>query len=140
MRNYMLFICLMLAQLVHAQRFGAVPARNEWKQIDTGIVRVIFPGQHDSLAARIATIANYQQSISKNFGHAGQKISMILHDEVINSNGYVALGPFRSELYLAPPVDVFSLGALPWEQTLTVHEYRHVQQYNHFNTGLARTM
>ncbi|MCU7694888.1 TolB family protein [Haoranjiania flava] len=140
MRNYMLFICLMLAQLVHAQRFGAVPARKEWKQIDTGIVRVIFPGQHDSLAARIATIANYQQSISKNFGHAGQKISMILHDEVINSNGYVALGPFRSELYLAPPVDVFSLGALPWEQTLTVHEYRHVQQYNYFNTGLARAM
>ena len=54
------------------------------------------------------------------------------------ANGYVALGPFRSEFYLIPGSDIFEFGNLPWHENLAVHEYRHVQQYNNFNNGLAK--
>lgn len=54
------------------------------------------------------------------------------------ANGYVSLGPFRSEFFLTPRQNSFELGSLPWNKTLALHEYRHVQQYSNFRRGLSK--
>ncbi len=54
------------------------------------------------------------------------------------ANGYVSLGPFRSEFFLTPRQNSFELGSLPWHKTLALHEYRHVQQYSNFRRGLSK--
>jgi hypothetical protein len=50
----------------------------------------------------------------------------------------VQLAPFRSEFQLTPSQNSFELGSIPWNQTLAIHEYRHVQQFNNFCVGLSK--
>ncbi|TCZ68299.1 hypothetical protein E0486_14620 [Flaviaesturariibacter aridisoli] len=71
-------------------------------------------------------------------GNRLRPVSMVLHSNTTVANGYVALAPFRSELYLVPGSNLFEFGNLPWSDQLVIHEYRHVQQYNQFNRGLSR--
>jgi len=137
-----LFTCSFLAFLyctaVCAQRFGGNPPSYKWQQINNNAAKVIFPAGMDSSAARIAAIAGLlnQQTLSS-IGSRQRRVSIVLHPTTTVSNGYVALGPFRSEFYLTPSQNSFELGSLRWQDLLAVHEYRHVQQYNNFNTGLS---
>ncbi|MBA4168622.1 MAG: hypothetical protein H0X41_13940, partial [Chitinophagaceae bacterium] len=62
----------------------------------------------------------------------------MMQNQTTASNGYVALGPYRSEFFLTPTQNSFELGSLPWHKTLALHEYRHVQQNNNFRKGLTR--
>ncbi|GAB3005243.1 hypothetical protein GCM10027051_00030 [Niabella terrae] len=122
-----------------AQRFGGSPPGTRWQQIDTDTARIIFPEGLDSLAQSVATeLHGMADSNQQPLGDALQKINIVLHGRPVVSNGYVGLGPYRSEFYLTPPADNFSLGTLPWPRQLALHEYRHAQQFNNFNRGLSR--
>ncbi|HTL10352.1 MAG TPA: hypothetical protein VL307_18890 [Chitinophagaceae bacterium] len=123
---------------LHAQRFGGNPPSVQWRQINNPATRVIFPKGLDSSAARIAGIADYiSKTTFSTIGARQTKVDVVLHPNTIVSNGYVALGPFRSEFYLTPEQNSFALGSLRWQDMLAMHEYRHVQQYNNFNVGLS---
>lgn len=133
--------CLLLICIgLQAQRFAGNPPSLKWQQVKNDAVRVIFPRGMDTSAYRIAAI---EEQLSKStlptIGPRQQRIDIVLHPYTIESNGYVALGPFRSEFYLTPSQNSFELGSLRWQDMLAIHEYRHVQQYNNFNTGLAHT-
>ncbi|MDB5190508.1 MAG: hypothetical protein JWQ96_71, partial [Segetibacter sp.] len=65
-------------------------------------------------------------------------INVVLQNQSTVSNAYVGLGPYRSEFYLMPPQNSFELGAINWTDLLSLHEYRHVQQYSNFNVGLSK--
>ena len=41
---------------------------------------------------------------------------------------------------LTPEQNAFELGSMSWPDLLSIHEYRHVEQYNNFNIGLSHTM
>lgn len=41
---------------------------------------------------------------------------------------------------MTPDQNSFDLGSLPWPDQLTIHEYRHVEQYNNFDVGLSKAM
>ena len=84
-----------------------------------------------SIYSRLPVVSNKALSISP------RKINIVLQNRTVLSNGYVGLGPYRSELMLTPPQNSFRLG-LPWLHSLAVHEYRHVQQFNNYNHGIAR--
>lgn len=121
-----------------AQEFGGNPASLHWKQINTDTLRVIFPEGLDQKAKRIASIVQFlQKNKTGALGNEFRKINIVLQNETLMSNGYVSLAPFRSEFYLNPPQNPFSLGAVSWADNLAVHEYRHVQQYSNFNKGLS---
>ena len=51
-----------------------------------------------------------------------------------------ALALSGANFLLTPLQNSFELGSLPWPDQLTIHEYRHVQQYNNFNVGLSKVM
>lgn len=130
---------LMLSFTVSAQRFGGHRPSVQWKQVNTTAARVIFPQGQDTTAMRIAAIAQRLSNTTlPTIGPGHQKINIVLQPFTTVSNGYVALGPYRSEFYLTPPQNSFDLGSLPWSDMLAMHEYRHVQQYNNFNVGLSK--
>ncbi len=125
----------------NAQQFGGEPASVKWKQVNTDTVRIIFPEGMDSIAKRIATITSKeQQQYAGTIGDNLHKVSIVLHSQTIFSNGFVALGPWHSEFFLTPDQNAFELGSMSWPDLLSVHEYRHVEQYSNFNVGLSHAM
>ncbi|RYZ54688.1 MAG: hypothetical protein EOO14_14035, partial [Chitinophagaceae bacterium] len=122
-----------------AQQFGAFPPSTRWQQIDSDTAKVIFDAKVSPQAQRIAAILHrMMQEDRASLGGAVRKIHVLLHPNTTEANGYVAMGPFRSEYYLIPPSNLFASGATPWNEDLAVHEYRHVQQFSNFNKGLSK--
>lgn len=131
----LLLVFIFLSLVATSQNFGGNPP-GKWAQVNTDTVRVIFPIGLDSIAQRVATLAHHLQR-DTTYKHRYKKISIVLQNNATVSNAYVSLAPYRSEFYLTPPQNAFELGSLSWADNLIVHEWRHVQQYNYFNRGLA---
>ena len=121
------------------QQFGGNPPSLKWNQINTDSVRVIFPVGQEKKANEIASIV---QSLGRNnpnsLGKRQKRISIVLQNQSTISNAYVGLGPWRSEFQLTPQQNSFELGSIPWHQTLSLHEYRHVHQFNNFKKGISQ--
>ncbi|HEY2726132.1 MAG TPA: hypothetical protein VGI61_03085, partial [Parafilimonas sp.] len=141
MRIIILYFLLFTFYFSSAQEFGGEPASVKWKQVNTDTVRIIFPAGLDSLAKRIATITSKeQQQYANTIGNNMHKISIVLHNQTAFSNGFVTLGPWHSEFFLTPEQNAFELGSMSWPDLLSVHEYRHAEQYSNFNIGLSHTV
>ena len=133
--------CIFSIASLSAQRFGATPPSVNWKQINTDSARIIFPEGLDSQAQRVASLVHYQANqLSVPLGDQLKKINIVLQNQTTISNGYVGLGPYRSEFYLTPFQNNFDQGSLAWIDQLAIHEYRHVQQFNNFNNGISKLM
>jgi hypothetical protein len=134
---FLLFLIILASS--QAQEFGGNPPSTRWKQVNTDTFRIIFPTGLDSVAQRIANMANAINGRTMHtIGNHQKKINILLQNATTISNGYVALGPFRSEFELLPQQNSFDLGSLPWPDNLVIHEWRHVQQYSNFNHGLSK--
>ncbi|HYF31040.1 MAG TPA: hypothetical protein VD993_07970 [Chitinophagaceae bacterium] len=134
-----LILTLAIAQFVSAQQFGGHPPSVKWKQLNTDTARIIFPGNLDTPAQRIANLVHVlDRYTNSSIGNRHRKINIVLQPATTISNAYVALGPFRSEFQMTPRQNSFELGSIPWPDNLATHEYRHVQQYNNFNRGLSK--
>lgn len=138
-KTLLVFATLFLSAAATAQQFGGFPPSTRWRQIKTDTARIIFDGAVDSQAQHIAAIMHQANRLNANpLGNKVRRINTVLHKNTTLANGYVALGPFRSEYYLIPGSNIFEFGGTPWSQTLAVHEYRHVHQYSNFNKGVSR--
>lgn len=144
--RYVLIACLLFFPgLIFCQRFGGTPPPVKWNQINTDTARIIFPSGLDSQAKRVATIVHHLAAhpvpgSGLSLGNKLHKIDIVLQNQTVIANGYVGLGPYRSEFYLTPALNNFDQGTIPWNDQLALHEYRHVQQFNNFNTGLSHAM
>ena len=93
----------------------------------------------DSQAQRVASLVHLQaQQGTAALGDRLKKINIVLQNETVIGNGYVGLGPYRSEFYLTPAVNNFDQGSIGWADALAIHEYRHVQQFNNFRNGISK--
>lgn len=134
----LLAICIFCAGNISAQEFGGNSPKTKWRQINNPTVRVIFPKGLDTMANNISTIiSRIAANNNSSLGNELKKVNIVLQNQTVNSNGYVGLSPFRSEFNTAPDADNFDLGTLSTYLQLSLHEYRHVQQYNNFNHGLS---
>ena len=141
MRYTIFCFLLFVFSVAHAQQFGGEPASVKWKQVNNDTVKIIFPEGMDSIAKRIVTLTSIeQQHFANTIGNRDHRIDIVLHNQTIFSNAFVALGPWRSEFFLTPAQNAFELSALSWPDLLSIHEYRHVEQYNNFNVGLSHAM
>lgn len=137
--NWLVAIMLLMFVPSSAQQFGGNPSSLKWKQINTDTVRIIFPAGIEPTANRVATLVHdLQKNHSSTIGSKLQKINIVLQNQNTLANGYVGLGPWRSEFYLYPPQNSFEQGSVVWADKLAVHEYRHIQQFNNFNVGLSK--
>lgn len=140
-RPLCLVVLVLLVQFTKAQQFGGNPPSVHWRQVHSDTARIIYPEGLDTVASRVATIVN---KIAQNNYHAlggrVKRVDIVLQNQPVLSNGYVGLGPFRSEFYLMPPADNFDQGTTHWTDQLALHEFRHVEQYNNFNKGISKAM
>ncbi|MFB6453645.1 hypothetical protein ACE38W_00110 [Chitinophaga sp. Hz27] len=141
MRLRFALILLTATLAASAQQFGGNPSSLKWQQINTDTVRIIFPKGMNAQGERVANIVTYLNRYTrKSIGNLERKVSIVLQNQTMQSNGYVALGPFRSEFYLAPSPTSYDLGSLNWEEQLSLHEYRHVLQNMNFRQGASKVV
>ena len=113
------------------------PAQVKWRKIDTEHFEIIFPKEIDKEAQRVAhLLESAYPYVSRSQEVLPPKISLVLQTHSTQSNGFVTLAPRRSEWYMTPAIDP-QLGSTEWLQTLSIHEFRHVVQFEkskrHFN-------
>ena len=123
-----------------AQQFGGNPPSIHWKQINTDTARIIFPVGIDSAAQRVSSVVHFLAAKDRLLGNKHNKINIVLQNQTTVANAYVGLGPYRSEFYLTPSFNNFDLGSIPWMDGLASHEFRHIQQFSNFRTGLSKVM
>jgi len=135
------FLLLLIPSTTLAQSFGGNPPSVKWRQINTDSARIIFPAGLEHQGLRVANVVHYIDRYTRySIGDRNKKVSIVLQNQTLESNGYVALGPFRSEFYLTPPPSSSDLGSLKWEDQLAIHEYRHVLQNRNFNQGISKVV
>jgi len=136
-----LFCLLVVCSFDHAsaQIFGGTPPSVKWKVVHSVPANIIYPPGLDSEAREVAFLVTaLSKTTLRTIGDQQKPIDIVFHNLTTIPNGYVQLAPFRSEFQLTPEQNSFDLGSLPWYQTLAIHEYRHVQQYNNFRVGLSK--
>lgn len=141
MRKLFIIGCwLLVAGNLNAQEFGGNPPSLKWKQINTDTARIIFPDGLEAAAQRVAAVVHFLAAKNTSLGSKADKINIVLQNQTAIANGYVGLGPYRSEFMMTPSISNFDLGSVDWASSLASHEYRHVQQFNNFKTGLSKAM
>ncbi len=139
-RLVFLSFLFMSSSYIKAQQFGGNPPSLKWKQLNSDTARIIYPAGLDGQAQRVASVVHFLAAKNNTLGSRLQKINIVLQNQSTAANGYVALGPYRSEFMMTPPINNFDLGSITWAEQLAVHEYRHVQQFNNFKTGASKAM
>jgi hypothetical protein len=124
-----------------AQQFGGNPPSIKWNQVNTPAARIIYPVGMDSAGLSVANIVQHINNVMKTtIGSKQRQINIVLQNQLVTTNGYVGLAPFRSEFYITPAQNSFSLGSILPTDQLGIHEFRHVQQYNNSDVGLTRVL
>ena len=127
-RTFTLIILTLNAHFAFAQLFDSeqYPPSVKWGQINTNGFRIIYPIELGSEAQRMAaTLDHIVQAVSKSLNKKPRKISIILQNQTVVSNGFVQLAPRRSEFNTLPPQ---SQDFQDWLNSLAIHELRHVVQ------------
>ena len=125
---YILFILTLTSHISFSQifEFEQSPPSIEWRQINTEDFRLIYPIEVEKQAQFTANLLDLKkESILKNIRTKPRKISIILRNQSVISNGFVQLSPRRSELLITPSQDS---APSDWLESLAIHEYRHVGQ------------
>ena len=142
MRNkVVLFFFLIFSTVSFSQSdvLNTNPPSVKWKRIDTENFRVIFPDNFENEAQRVAnTLEAIHDPETKTLGVKPKRIDLILQNQNSIANGFVALGPRRSEFFTSAPQDYNFLGSGEWLTLLATHEYRHIVQYASSNVGITR--
>ena len=119
---------------------GTDPASLRWRKIESEHFRVIFPESYKSEAQRVTWLledAMERLEPVLNRTIRNRKISVIIHNYSVESNGFVAWAPSRMEIYPAPRQN-----SLPFDQleSLLVHEVFHVLQMESLERGFTGYM
>ncbi|MCO6480637.1 MAG: hypothetical protein J5I94_28605, partial [Phaeodactylibacter sp.] len=121
---------------IPANTIGANPLSLKWNQVNTDRVQVIFPQGIEPAGQRVANMVHYLwDNNTQSIGESRQKITILLQNQTIIPNGFVTVGPFRSEFYMTAPQFNYTTD---WLDGLAIHEYRHVQQFGNSKGGLTR--
>lgn len=117
---------------LHAQQN---PPFKEWKYIDAGHYRIIFPERLEKTAQRTANLMVYYEK----YNYAGMRTSpnyipIVIIDDYAEANGFVSSAPFYSHWFTTPS----SFDSIDWFTGLAIHEGRHMVQRNRMQEGPAK--
>lgn len=114
---------------------------HKWFSIENDVVRVIYPEEVKSESIYIANLVeHYSHVVGKTYGIEKPRLfNLVIRPEMALSNAYVTLAPRRSEWFTSSTYFPF-VSSSEWYQTLSIHEYRHVNQFDHFNRDSTRVL
>lgn len=108
----------------------------QWEQIDKGNYRVIFPREYRDQASLLARqIWGLREKSQADLGIETQKIDIVLHATHLEQNGFVQLGPRKTEFF---PIPSGIASNVEWLPNLAIHEWRHVSQMDKMTGRLRR--
>lgn len=139
MKKYLSVLLLGFTFSTYAQYYplGLNSPALKWKQINTPKVQVIYPHESEGQAQRVANLIHFLYDSSfYPLGKKRQKVSIILQNQTTISNGFVTVGPFRSEFFTTSPQYNFG-GSAEWIDLLAIHEYRHIEQFTNALSGIT---
>ena len=109
-----------------------------WDVLRTERVEIVYPHE---LAAEAQRVARHMERVARpvtaSLGGPAPRISLVLQNQGVTSNGFVTLAPRRSEWFSPPPQMSGFLGANEWYELLGTHEYRHVAQFDRTRVGFT---
>lgn len=115
------------------------PSNLEWKKIDTKYFEVVYPQELSTVAQKVAnTLDHVYIPLTKTINSKPPKISVFLFNQSTESNGMVTLAPRRSEWYITPPATNEYFGNIDWLELLSIHETRHVMQFEKAKRGFTK--
>lgn len=114
---------------------------HKWFSIENDVVRVIYPEEVKSESVYIANLVeHYSHVVGKTYGiEKPRQFNLIIRPEMALSNAYVTLAPRRSEWFTSSTYFPY-VSSSEWFQTLSIHEYRHVNQFDHFNREMTHVL
>lgn len=140
MRKHLLFLLFFCPYIVHAQQFGGNPPSVKWMQIKTDSLQIIYPKGSKTKALQTLHTSLYVNRHERySIGNKVQKFTILLQNNTVTSNGFVALSPFRAVFQTTPPSNNYSLGTNNWLNELSIHETWHALQNMNFKTGIGKT-
>ena len=120
-------------------QIGLHPPKIDFQQLQSDHARIIFPKGYEARAMRVASLLDeLQTGHTQSIGERIFDVDLILQTATTEINGYVGLGPFRSEFFATPPQQLSFLSNTDWVDLLTIHEYRHVQQNSNERRGITK--
>lgn len=125
---------------VYSQLFqtGEDPASLKWQQINTEKFQLIFPEGFEKQAQYFANAFDQAYKlVPQSLKTTPRKISILIHNQSVISNGMTPWAPARIEAYATPPQSTY---AENWFNQLAIHELRHVVQIEKMNTGLTKVL
>jgi len=104
----------------------------DWLEFETPFVRIIYPQGRQKDAEKIAGfLESYSSVVGSHYGiDKPAQFPLILRPGLALPNGFVTLGPRRSEWFAHETFSPF-IGGLNFYQALAIHEYRHIIQYDY---------
>ncbi|WP_207427259.1 hypothetical protein [Pedobacter sp. SYSU D00535] len=112
------------------------PSTIKFRQINTENFQIIYPTQFENEANRMANVLDdIIKKVASSLKIQPKKISIILQNQGITSNGFVQLAPRRSEFFTTPSQN---FDYQNWLNSLAVHELRHVVQFDKLSGKLSR--
>lgn len=143
MNRFLMIVCLLV--FFDGVVYTQTPVLNnnrtglKWQHIKTEDFKIVFPRGFESEAQRMAnTLQFLHDPIDKSLGTNTRRATILLQNQNSVANGFVTLGPRRSEFYTSTPQDYNFLGTNDWLNTLAVHEYRHLVQFNKSRAGFNK--
>lgn len=114
------------------------PSGLEWKHIRSENFDIIFPDDLEAEAQRVAHLLEKAYPfVTRSLEVKPPRIPLVLQNQSTVSNGFVTLAPKRSEWYVTPAVEPI-LTNTEWLKTLSIHEFRHVVQFQKTRRGFNK--
>ncbi len=136
--SFYFFLLLSLPYTLYSQ-IGAHLNTIQWQQINVKDHTIVFPKKFKHQAFRVGSILEYMDNYSnRSIGEKQYPLQILIHNQTTISNGFVGVSPYRSEFFATPPLSPNRLGTVNWLDGLTIHEYRHAQQYANSRVGLSK--
>lgn len=135
----LLIFCLQLGS-IFAQLYqtGEDPASLKWQQINIENFQLIFPQGYEKQAQYFANaLEQAYELVPQSLHKSPRKISILIHNQSVISNGTTPWAPARIEIYNTPPQNTY---AVNWFDQLAIHELRHVVQIEKMNSGLTKIL
>ncbi len=142
MKNGLLLLLLMAVAALNAQIYDYTNSVNppsvEWRQLRTEHFHLIFPKEIEEDVQKVANRLEYLYTpLTKTMDAKMKPWTIVLSNRTAITNGYVSMAPRMSQFYPTPPQDQLT-GGLDWYSLLSIHETRHMVQYDKLNTGMTK--
>ena len=124
-----IFFILLIFSSAYSQQN---PSGIDWKYIDAGVYRIIFPEEITPAGKRMADLMlHYEKYNYASIRTKARKIPIVLINQNAEANGFVSPAPFYSHWYTTPS----SFDGIEWFRGLAIHEGRHMVQMNKLKDG-----